>query len=101
LGFAVTINSAILILASAAFFYGGNEAVRQAGSDADLFSAHDLISQQISKGQLRFQAGIVTEAYRDYESYLAAAFVFALALLCVRRCSSTWLLRTAELQADL
>jgi hypothetical protein len=46
----VTINSAILVLASAAFFYGGNEAIRQAGSDADLFSAHALIKQQISKG---------------------------------------------------
>jgi hypothetical protein len=38
-----------LILASAAFFYGGNEALREAGAEADLFSAHDLIEQQISK----------------------------------------------------
>ncbi|KAJ9102599.1 hypothetical protein QFC21_003000 [Naganishia friedmannii] len=50
-GFAVTINSSILILASAAFFYGGNDAVRKAGAEADLFSAHDLIEQQISKRQ--------------------------------------------------
>jgi hypothetical protein len=45
----VTINSSILILASAAFFYGGTETVRKAGAEADLFSAHDLIEQQISR----------------------------------------------------
>jgi Mn2+/Fe2+ NRAMP family transporter len=50
LGFAVTINSAILILASAAFYYGGSEAIRQAGANADLFSAHQLINDQINKG---------------------------------------------------
>jgi len=51
LGFAVTINSAILILASAAFYYGGDAAIRAAGANADLFGAHQLITQQISKGK--------------------------------------------------
>jgi metal iron transporter len=49
LGFAVTINSAILILAAAAFYYGSSAAVREAAGSADLFSAHELISSQIGK----------------------------------------------------
>ncbi|KAF8751912.1 Mn2 and Fe2 [Rhizoctonia solani] len=56
LGFAVVINSAILILAAAAFFYSG----RSVG-DAGLFDAYDLIQQIIGK---------------------PAAIMFAVALLC-------------------
>ncbi|CAE7115241.1 unnamed protein product [Rhizoctonia solani] len=47
LGFAVVINSAILILAGAAFFYSG----RSVG-DAGLFDAYDLIAQIIGKREL-------------------------------------------------
>ncbi|KAG9074066.1 hypothetical protein FRC06_010965, partial [Ceratobasidium sp. 370] len=58
LGFAVIINSAILVLAAAAFFYsGGNQDVANAG----LFDAHDLIRDIIGK---------------------PAAVMFAVALLC-------------------
>ena len=85
LGFAVTINSAILILASAAFYYGGNEAIRQAGADADLFSAHDLIKQQISKGMSWLLAIPSLSLAEGLEHCIAAAFIFALALLCVCR----------------
>ncbi|CAE6486223.1 unnamed protein product [Rhizoctonia solani] len=57
LGFAVSINSAILILGAAAFYYGGDGQV----FDAGLFDAHDLIRDKIGR---------------------PAAFLFALALLC-------------------
>ncbi|CUA72446.1 Divalent metal cation transporter MntH [Xylella fastidiosa 9a5c] [Rhizoctonia solani] len=57
LGFAVSINSAILILGAAAFYYGGDGQVLDAG----LFDAHDLIRDKIGR---------------------PAAFLFALALLC-------------------
>lgn len=57
LGFAVSINSAILILGAAAFYYGGNGQ----SPDAGLFDAHDLIRDKIGR---------------------PAAFLFALALLC-------------------
>ncbi|QRW00395.1 divalent metal cation transporter MntH [Ceratobasidium sp. AG-Ba] len=57
LGFAVSINSAILILGAAAFYYGGNTQ----SLDAGLFDAHDLIRDRIGR---------------------PAAFLFALALLC-------------------
>ncbi|KAH7340473.1 natural resistance-associated macrophage protein-domain-containing protein [Rhizoctonia solani] len=57
LGFAVSINSAILILGAAAFYYGGDGQILDAG----LFDAHDLIRDKIGK---------------------PAAFLFALALLC-------------------
>lgn len=63
LGFAVTINSAILILAGAAFFYSPDPAVRASGKEADLFGAHALVKQYVGT---------------------AASFLFALALLCVR-----------------
>ncbi|CAE6457145.1 unnamed protein product [Rhizoctonia solani] len=56
LGFAVVINSAILILAAAAFFYSGTSV-----ADAGLFDAYDLIKQIIGK---------------------PAATMFAVALLC-------------------
>ncbi|CAE6495002.1 unnamed protein product [Rhizoctonia solani] len=56
LGFAVVINSAILILAGAAFFYSGRNV-----ADAGLFDAFDLIKQIIGK---------------------PAAIMFAVALLC-------------------
>ncbi|CEL55932.1 Manganese transporter SMF1 OS=Saccharomyces cerevisiae (strain ATCC 204508 / S288c) GN=SMF1 PE=1 SV=2 [Rhizoctonia solani AG-1 IB] len=56
LGFAVVINSAILILAAAAFFYSGRSV-----ADAGLFDAYDLIKQIIGK---------------------PAAIMFAVALLC-------------------
>lgn len=52
ISFAIVINSAILILAAAAFYYGSSEDVRQAGANADLFSAHDLIKRQIGKREL-------------------------------------------------
>ncbi|GAB1517422.1 Manganese transporter smf1 [Rhizoctonia solani] len=57
LGFAVSINSAILILGAAAFYYGGDGQILDAG----LFDAHDLIRDKIGR---------------------PAAFLFALALLC-------------------
>ncbi|QRV86343.1 divalent metal cation transporter MntH [Ceratobasidium sp. AG-Ba] len=57
LGFAVSINSAILILGAAAFYYGGDTQ----SLDAGLFDAHDLIRDRIGR---------------------PAAFLFALALLC-------------------
>ncbi|KAG8746729.1 hypothetical protein FRC10_004033 [Ceratobasidium sp. 414] len=57
LGFAVSINSAILILGAAAFYYGGNGQ----SLDAGLFDAHSLIRERIGN---------------------PAAFLFALALLC-------------------
>ncbi|KAG8748869.1 hypothetical protein FRC12_013748, partial [Ceratobasidium sp. 428] len=57
LGFAVSINSAILILGAAAFYYGGNGQ----SLDVGLFDAHDLIRDRIGR---------------------PAAFLFALALLC-------------------
>ncbi|KAG9127978.1 hypothetical protein FRC07_006572 [Ceratobasidium sp. 392] len=57
LGFAVSINSAILILGAAAFYYGGNGQ----SLDVGLFDAHDLIKERIGR---------------------PAAFLFALALLC-------------------
>ncbi|KAG9099430.1 hypothetical protein FS749_001290 [Ceratobasidium sp. UAMH 11750] len=57
LGFAVSINSAILILGAAAFYYGGNGQ----SLDAGLFDAHSLIKERIGS---------------------PAAFLFALALLC-------------------
>lgn len=84
LGFAVTINSAILILASAAFYYGGNAAIRAAGANADLFEAHQLITQQISKGKRAKSRQIFIIRRLNLENMsIAAAFVFALALLCV------------------
>lgn len=83
LGFAVTINSAILILASAAFYYGGDEAVRAAGADADLFSAHGLIMQQISKGGRSIDNNLVKVCALIGIRVTAAALIFALALLCV------------------
>lgn len=58
LGFAVSINSAILILGAAAFYYGGDGTE---SLDAGLFDAHDLIRDRIGR---------------------PAAFLFALALLC-------------------
>ncbi|KAF5345709.1 hypothetical protein D9758_013040 [Tetrapyrgos nigripes] len=66
LGFAVVINSLILILASAVFFYGSNGA---AGSDspAGLFEAYDLIRDFIGQG---------------------AATTFAIALLAAGQSSS-------------
>ncbi|KAJ1308082.1 hypothetical protein OPQ81_002147 [Rhizoctonia solani] len=56
LGFAVVINSAILILAAAAFFYSGRSV-----ENAGLFDAYDLIKQIIGK---------------------PSAIMFAVALLC-------------------
>ncbi|KLO20492.1 natural resistance-associated macrophage protein [Schizopora paradoxa] len=59
LGFAVAINSAILVLAGAVFFFGpGRNSMTQA---AGLFDAHDLIRNFIGK---------------------PAALIFALALVC-------------------
>ncbi|KAG8726406.1 hypothetical protein FRC12_023430 [Ceratobasidium sp. 428] len=58
LGFAVVINSAILVLAAAAFFYSGRS---QDVGDAGLFDAYDLIRDIIGK---------------------PAAVMFAVALLC-------------------
>ncbi|KAG9122965.1 hypothetical protein FRC07_000419 [Ceratobasidium sp. 392] len=58
LGFAVVINSAILVLAAAAFFYSGRS---QSVGDAGLFDAYDLIKDIIGK---------------------PAAVMFAVALLC-------------------
>ena len=83
LGFAVTINSAILILASAAFYYGGDAAIRAAGANADLFGAHQLITQQISKGKRPEPGQLKIQSLTSTTLSTAAAFVFALALLCV------------------
>ncbi|KAG6860672.1 hypothetical protein C0995_008739 [Termitomyces sp. Mi166 len=64
-GFAVLINSLILILASAVFFYGGAE--RGAEAPASLFDAYDLIRKLVGKG---------------------AATLFAVALLAAGQSSS-------------
>lgn len=64
LGFALTINSAILTLAAAAFFYGDHGAT---ADDADLAGAHALIRDYIGSG---------------------AAIIFALALLCAGQSAS-------------
>ncbi|TDL28789.1 natural resistance-associated macrophage protein [Rickenella mellea] len=61
LGFAVAINSAILVLAAAVFFYGPGRPIDGPSRPAGLFDAHDLIRDLIGK---------------------PAAFVFALALIC-------------------
>jgi metal iron transporter len=52
LGFAVLINSFILVLASAVFFYGPAPAdgSSNSGSPASLFDAHALISSRVGKG---------------------------------------------------
>lgn len=60
-GFAFTINSAILIVAAAVFYYISDSSVTEQAQNADLFAAHALIGQQIGA---------------------SAAFIFALALLC-------------------
>ncbi|KAF8890082.1 natural resistance-associated macrophage protein-domain-containing protein [Infundibulicybe gibba] len=49
LGFAVVINSLILILASAVFFYGGGV---ERGAPASLFDAYDLIRDLVGKCRL-------------------------------------------------
>ncbi|OCF58279.1 metal iron transporter [Kwoniella mangroviensis CBS 10435] len=64
LGFALTINSSILTLAGAAFYYGNNDA---SADDADLFGAFALIKSYIGH---------------------AAAIIFALALLCAGQSAS-------------
>ncbi|WWD16741.1 hypothetical protein CI109_101172 [Kwoniella shandongensis] len=64
LGFALTINSSILTLAGAAFYYNNSGADT---SNADLFGAYDLIKSYIGKG---------------------AAIIFALALLCAGQSAS-------------
>ncbi|WWD08657.1 hypothetical protein V865_006770 [Kwoniella europaea PYCC6329] len=64
LGFALTINSSILTLAGAAFYYGDNDA---SADDADLFGAFALIKSYIGH---------------------AAAIIFALALLCAGQSAS-------------
>jgi Mn2+/Fe2+ NRAMP family transporter len=64
LGFALTINAAILTLAGAAYFYGDTGS---ASSDASLEGAFQLIKSYIGN---------------------AAAIIFALALLCVSGVSS-------------
>ncbi|TFK41312.1 natural resistance-associated macrophage protein-domain-containing protein [Crucibulum laeve] len=64
LALAVPINSAILILAAAVFFDGPGQ---HRNTPAGLFEAHDLINERLGK---------------------AAAFVFALALLCAGQTSS-------------
>ncbi|KAK2462884.1 hypothetical protein APHAL10511_005082 [Amanita phalloides] len=48
-GLAVIINSLILILAGAVFYYG-SESARQTGGPASLFDAYDLIRKFIGKG---------------------------------------------------
>ncbi|KAG6853428.1 hypothetical protein C0991_004428 [Blastosporella zonata] len=65
MGFAVIINSFILILASAVFFYGDNQ--RGTEVPASLFDAYDLISSLVGK---------------------AAAILFAIALLASGQSSS-------------
>ncbi|GLB36450.1 putative natural resistance-associated macrophage protein [Lyophyllum shimeji] len=67
LGLAVPINSAILILAATVFFEGAGEEAEGHASPAGLFDAHDLIQTHVGK---------------------AAAFVFALALVCAGQTSS-------------
>ncbi|KAI0662546.1 natural resistance-associated macrophage protein [Cubamyces menziesii] len=64
LAVAVPINSAILVIASAVFFKDGSSG---AAAPAGLFDAHDLIMAHIGK---------------------AAAFIFALALLCAGQTAS-------------
>ncbi|OSD05931.1 natural resistance-associated macrophage protein [Trametes coccinea BRFM310] len=64
LAVAVPINSAILVIASAVFFKDGSSA---SSAPAGLFDAHDLIKQRIGA---------------------AAAFIFALALLCAGQTAS-------------
>ncbi|KAF8893712.1 natural resistance-associated macrophage protein-domain-containing protein [Gymnopilus junonius] len=64
LGFAVMINSLILILASAVFYYGHSSSQ---GSPAGLFEAYDLIRDIVGQG---------------------AATLFAIALLCAGQSSS-------------
>lgn len=60
-GFAFTINSAILIVAAAVFYYTSDASITAEAQDADLFAAHALIGRTIGP---------------------SAAFIFALALLC-------------------
>ncbi|KZS93079.1 natural resistance-associated macrophage protein [Sistotremastrum niveocremeum HHB9708] len=49
LGFAVVINSAILILAGAVFFYDVDPSMRGTNGPASLFDAYDLIAMRIGK----------------------------------------------------
>jgi metal iron transporter len=64
LGFALTINSSILTLAGATFFYGDTGA---SSDDADLSGAHRLVSDYVGN---------------------AAGIIFALALLCAGQSAS-------------
>lgn len=64
LGFALTINSAILTLAGAIFYYGTSGV---SADDADLVGAHDLIRDYVGNG---------------------GAIIFALALLCAGQSAS-------------
>lgn len=51
LGFAVVINSAILILAAAVFYYGEASSSTPEGGITDLFDAYDLVKQYIGPGE--------------------------------------------------
>ncbi|ESK86095.1 transporter protein smf2 [Moniliophthora roreri MCA 2997] len=67
LGFAVVINSAILILSSAVFFYGDDPRTMGSDKQAGLFDAYDLIKETVGQG---------------------AATLFAIALLAAGQSSS-------------
>lgn len=67
LGFAITINSAILILAAAVFYYGAGKSSDPTGGVADLFDAFDLVKQYLGQ---------------------ASAYLFAIGLLAAGQSSS-------------
>lgn len=49
--FAMVVNSAILIVASAAFYYGTGSGDATGVQDGNLFSAHDLIKRRVGTGE--------------------------------------------------
>jgi metal iron transporter len=70
LGFAILINSSILILAAAVFYYGNGKASAPDGV-SDLFDAYDLVKAYIGPGKLT-----------DSNSWICDSIIFHLESIC-------------------
>lgn len=90
-GFALVVNSCILILGAAVFYYGDGRAQgRDAGGVSDLFDAYELVKEYLGQGAPRLfsQLTLVGPLTRLSVALAAFAYLFAIALLAAGQSAS-------------
>lgn len=99
MGFAILINSSILILAAAVFYYGDGKSTSGTGV-SDLFDAFDLVKHYIGPGPSLFYYSLFDHSRLHLPRPSAFAYIFAVALLAAGQSASLTVTLTGQIISE-